>query len=131
MSMTHKKIIETANAPAAIGPYSQAVSVDGWVFLSGQIPIDPATAKIVSDDIARQTEQVMNNIKAVVEKAGGTMQNIVKTTIYLKDMDDFAKVNEIYKRYFPSEPPARATVQVSRLPKDVGIEIDAIAIIKE
>ena len=126
----HKKIIETANAPAAIGPYSQAVSVDGWVFLSGQIPIDPATAKIVSEDIARQTEQVMNNIKAVVEKVGGTMQHIVKTTIYLKDMDDFAKVNEIYKRYFPSEPPARATVQVSRLPKDVGIEIDAIVFVK-
>jgi len=126
----HKKIIETANAPAAIGPYSQAVSVDGWVFLSGQIPLDPSTGKIISEDIARQTEQVMNNIKAVVEKVGGTMQHIVKTTIYLKDMDDFAKVNETYKKYFPSEPPARATVQVSRLPKDVSVEIDAIVFVK-
>lgn len=128
--MLNKKIIATANAPAAIGPYSQAISVDGWLFVSGQIPIEPISNKIIDGDIAVQTGQVLNNIKAVVEASGGTMQNIVKTTIYLKDMADFPKVNEVYKQYFPKDPPARATVQVSRLPKDVSIEIDAIAFIK-
>lgn len=135
--MLNKKIIATANAPAAIGPYSQAILVDlpdgqagGWLFVSGQIPIEPTSNKIIDGDIAGQTGQVLNNIKAVVEAAGGTMQNIVKATIYLKDMADFPKVNEVYKQYFPKDPPARATVQVSRLPKDVSIEIDAIAFIK-
>jgi 2-iminobutanoate/2-iminopropanoate deaminase len=125
-----KKIIETTDAPAAIGPYSQGILVQGWVFISGQIPIEPATNKVISDDIGSQTEQVLSNIKAIIEKAGGTLQNIVKTTIYLKYMDDFARVNEVYKRYFSDSPPARATVQVSRLPKDVKIEIDAIGFIR-
>jgi len=128
--MLNKKIIETTNAPAAIGPYSQAIFVDGWLFVSGQIPIESTSNKIIDGDIAGQTEQVLNNVKAIVEQAGGTMQNIVKATIYLKDMTDFPKVNEVYKQYFPKDPPARATVQVSRLPKDVSIEIDAIAFIK-
>lgn len=128
--MISKKVIETPNAPAAIGPYSQAVSVDGWTFLSGQIPLDPKTGAIVSNDVAEQTKRVLDNIRAVMEKAGGTMQNIVKTNIYIIDMNDFAKVNEVYKQYFSGEFPARATVQVSRLPKDVKVEIDAIACIK-
>jgi len=128
--MISKKVIETPNAPAAIGPYSQAIQVSGWTFLSGQIPLDPATGKIVSEDIAEQTKRVLENIQAVLAKAGGTMNNIVKTNIYIIDMNDFAKVNEVYKQYFQKEPPARATVQVSRLPKDVKVEIDAIAFIE-
>jgi 2-iminobutanoate/2-iminopropanoate deaminase len=129
--MSLKKIVATPKAPAAIGPYSQGVSISGqfgeFLFISGQIPLDPASGQIVSDDIAAQTQRVLDNLKAVVEQGGGTMLSIVKTTIYIIDMNDFAKVNEVYKQYFLTEPPARATVQVSRLPKDVKVEIDAIA----
>ncbi|MBI4713516.1 MAG: RidA family protein [Planctomycetes bacterium] len=124
-----KSIISTSHAPVAIGPYSQAVLTNGWLFVSGQIPIDPATDKIISDNISKQTEQVLNNLKAIVEKAGGTMQNIVKTTVYIKDINEFTAMNEVYKQYFTHDPPARATVEVARLPKDVKIEIDAIAVI--
>jgi len=124
-----RKIIETKEAPAAIGPYSQGIIANNWLFVSGQIPINPATGQLVTDDISKQTEQVLDNLKAIIEKAGGTLQNVAKTTIYLKDMNDFAKVNETYGRYFAKDPPARATVQAARLPKDVNVEIDAIAFI--
>ena len=125
--MINKRVIATESAPKAIGPYSQAILIDKWLFVSGQIPINPRTNELIQGDIAKQTERVMENIKAVVENAGGTPANIVKTTVYLKDLKEFPIVNEIYARYFPNEPPARATVEVCRLPKDVGIEIDAIA----
>lgn len=125
----NKRIIVTKLAPKAIGPYSQAILIDNWLFVSGQIPIDPVTNELIQGDIAKQTERVMDNIKGVVETAGGTLNNVVKTTVYLKDLKDFPVVNETYARYFPNEPPARATVEVSRLPKDVRVEIDAIVII--
>lgn len=125
--MLNKKVIATKSAPKAIGPYSQAISIDKWLFVSGQIPIDPVTNELIQGDIAKQTERVMENIKAIVENAGGTLNNVVKTTVYLKDLKEFPIVNETYARYFPNDPPARATVEVSRLPKDVRVEIDAIA----
>jgi 2-iminobutanoate/2-iminopropanoate deaminase len=125
-----KKIISTNSAPKAIGPYSQAVVAGPFLFASGQIPINPLTNELIKAGIAQQTEQVLNNLKAVMEKAGGSMDSIVKTTIYLKNMEDFAKVNEVYGKYFAANPPARATVAVSRLPKDVDVEIDAIAFIE-
>ena len=126
----NKQIIKTDQAPAAIGPYSQAVRVDNWLFLSGQIPINPATSQLVENNIVKQTEQVLNNIKAVLESAGGTMESIVKTNVYLKDLNDFTAMNEVYARYFTKDFPARATVQAAKLPKDVLVEIDAIAILK-
>lgn len=125
-----KKIIKTDKAPAAIGPYSQAVKVDNWLFLSGQIPINPATNQLVENNIVKQTEQVFNNIKAVVESVGGTMDSIVKTNVYLKDLGEFTAMNGVYARYFTKDFPARATVQVAKLPKDVLVEIDAIACLK-
>jgi len=121
-----KQIISTDKAPKAIGPYSQAVSVNGFVFCSGQIPLKP-TGELESGDIKAQTTQVLENLKAVLEAAGTTLENVVKTTIFLADMNDFAAVNEVYGSYFVSNPPARATVQVSRLPKDVKVEIEATA----
>lgn len=125
-----KQIIKTDKAPAAIGPYSQAVRVDNWLFLSGQIPINPATSQLVENNIVKQTEQVLNNIKAVLASAGGTMDSIVKTNVYLKDLNDFTAMNEVYARYFTKDFPARATVQAAKLPKDVLVEIDAIAALK-
>jgi 2-iminobutanoate/2-iminopropanoate deaminase len=122
-----KKIIKTEHAPKAIGPYSQAVEAGGLVFVSGQIPIDHKTGNVLEDDISEQTKLVLENAKAILGAAGCILQNVVRTTIYLKDMGDFGTVNEVYGKYFPSEPPARATVEVSRLPKDVRIEIDFIA----
>jgi len=122
-----KTIISTERAPKAIGPYSQAVISNGWVFLSGQIPLDPATNQIVEGGIAEQTERVFENLKSVLEAAGSSLDRVVKTTVYLKDMGEFAKMNEVYGRYFASNPPARATVEVARLPRDVGVEIDCIA----
>jgi len=121
------KIIATPNAPAAIGPYSQGVASQGFVFLSGQIPLDPATGKIVDGDITAQTERVLENLKAVLESSGSSLAKAVKTTVYLTDMREFAKMNEVYARYFPENPPARATVEVARLPRDVRVEIDCIA----
>lgn len=123
-----KKIIKTAGAPQAIGPYSQAVEEKGFVFVSGQIPLDPKTGTIVAGDIREQTKRVMENGKAVLAAAGCALSDVVKTTIYLKSMGDFPAVNEIYGSYFPADPPARATVEVSRLPKDVAVEVDFIAI---
>lgn len=123
-----KKIIQTADAPQAIGPYSQAVEANGFVFVSGQIPLDPKTGNLVTGDIREQTKRVMENGKAVLAAAGCGMDLVVKTTIYLKSMGDFGIVNEVYGSYFPNDPPARATVEVSRLPKDVSLEIDFIAV---
>jgi 2-iminobutanoate/2-iminopropanoate deaminase len=122
-----KEIISTEKAPGAIGPYSQAVKVGGLVFVSGQIPIDPATGNFVSDDVAEQTEQVLKNLSAVLEAAGSSMAKVVKTTVFLADMNDFAVMNEIYGRYFSEMSPARATVQAARLPRDARVEIDCIA----
>ena len=121
------KIISTPNAPAAIGPYSQAVVSNGFAFLSGQIPLDPATGQLVAGDIAVQTERVLENLKAVLEAGGSSLNKVVKTTVYLKDMGEFAQMNEIYARYFGGNPPARATVEAARLPRDVHVEIDCIA----
>ncbi len=123
-----KRIITTENAPKAIGPYSQAVEANGLVLVSGQIALDPRTGTVVEGDIKAQTKRVMENGKAILATAGCGMEKVVKTTIYLKSIADFAAVNEVYGSYFPSDPPARATVEVSRLPKDVAVEIDFIAI---
>jgi len=122
-----KKIIKTADAPQAIGPYSQAVDAGGFVFVSGQIPIDPKTGNPVDGDIRVQAKQVLDNGKAILTAAGCSMSMVVKATIYLKSITDFAAVNEVYGSYFPSDHPARATVEVSRLPKDVGVEMDFVA----
>jgi len=122
------KVVSTPHAPAAIGPYSQAVVSNGFAFLSGQIPLDPTTGKIIEGDIAAQTERVLENLKAVLESAGWSLRNVVKTTVYLKDMSEFAGMNEVYARYFPEKPPARSTVEVARLPRDVRVEIDCIAV---
>jgi len=120
-------IVSTERAPKAIGPYSQAVIANGFVFVSGQIPLDPATGQIVAGGIAEQTTQVFENMKNVLEAAGSSLEQAVKTTVYLKDMGDFAPMNEVYGRYFPANPPARATVEAARLPRDVRVEIDCIA----
>jgi len=121
------KIVSTEKSPKAIGPYSQAVIHDGLAYLSGQIPLDPATNQLVSGDIAVQTERVLENLKALLEACGASLQSVVKTTVYLKDMSDFTKMNEVYGRYFAQNAPARATLQAARLPRDVAVEIDAIA----
>ena len=123
-----KEVIKTPKAPAAIGPYSQAIKANGLVFASGQIPFDPATGVIVAGDIAVQTERVLKNLEAVLAAAGSSLERVVRTTVYLKDMGDFAQMNEVYGRYFSSEPPARSTIEVARLPRDVRIEIDVIAL---
>ncbi len=122
-----KQIIKTERAPQAIGPYSQAVVAGGFVFASGQIPIDPQTGEFVAGGVAEQTEQVMHNLSEVLKAAGSSFAQVVKTTVYLADMNDFAVMNEVYGRYFQSEPPARATVQAARLPRDARVEIDVIA----
>ena len=122
-----KKIVKTADALQSIGPYSQAVEAGGFVFVSGQIPIDPKSGNVVQVDIKAQTRQVMENAHAILSAAGCGMSKVVKATIYLKNISDFVEVNEVYGGYFPSDPPARATVEVSRLPKDVSIEMDFIA----
>jgi len=122
-----KKIIKTDDAPLAIGPYSQAVEAGGLVFVSGQIPIDPKTGDVLLADIQTQAKLVMANGKAILAAAGCDMSMVVKATIYLKNMADFTAVNEVCSAYFPSDPPARATVEVSRLPKDVAVEMDFIA----
>jgi 2-iminobutanoate/2-iminopropanoate deaminase len=123
-----KQIIAAAQAPNAIGPYSQAVKWNGLAFLSGQIPLDPATNKIVEGDVAVQTERVLENLKAVLGACGSSLSQVLKTTVYLKDMAEFPRMNEIYGRYFTENPPARSTVEVARLPRDVRVEIDVIAV---
>jgi 2-iminobutanoate/2-iminopropanoate deaminase len=123
-----KQILATGAAPKAIGPYSQAVVHNGMAYLSGQIPLDPATNQLIDGDIAAQTARVLENLKAVLEACGSSLDNVVKTTVYIKDMGEFAKMNEVYGRYFTENPPARSTVEAARLPRDVRVEIDAIAI---
>ena len=124
-----KQVIATTGAPAAIGPYSQAIVSNGFVFVSGQIPLDPGGV-LLEGSIAEQTARVLDNLKAVLEASGSSLANVVKTTVYLKDMAEFAAMNEVYARYFTEQPPARATVEVARLPKDVRVEIDCIATLK-
>ena len=124
-----KEIISTEHAPSAIGPYSQAVKTGNMVFVSGQIPIDPQTGEFVSSEVAAQTEQVLKNLSAVLEAAGSSLNNVVKTTVFLADMNDFAAMNEIYGRFFSDNKPARATVQAARLPRDARVEIEAIGLI--
>lgn len=123
-----REIIRTESAPQAIGPYSQAVRAEGFVFASGQIPIDPATGQFVSGGVAEQTEQVLRNLSAVLEAAGTNLDSVVKTTVFLADMSDFAAMNEVYGRYFKGDAPARATVEAARLPRDARVEIEAIAL---
>ena len=122
-----REIIATEHAPKAIGPYSQAIRWNGLVFCSGQIPLDPATMQIVEGGIAQQTERVFENLKAVLEASGSSLANVVKTTVFLKDMGEFAAMNEVYARYFGEKPPARSTVEAARLPRDVRVEIECIA----
>lgn len=123
-----KQSIATQKAPQAIGPYSQGIAANGFLFLSGQIPLDPATGQVVEGDIAVQTERVLKNLEGVLEAAGSSLARVVKTTVYLKDLNDFGRMNEVYGKFFSSEPPARATVEVARLPRDVRVEIDLIAL---
>ena len=123
------EIISTDKAPGAIGPYSQAVKAGNMVFCSGQIPIDPATGEFVSSDVTEQTEQVFTNLKAVLEAAGASLENVVKTTVFLADMGEFAAMNEVYSRHFTENKPARATVQAARLPRDARVEIECIAVL--
>ena len=125
-----KEIISTENAPGAIGPYSQAVKTGNLIFCSGQIPIDPATGEFVSDNIAEQTEQVLENLSQVLNAAESNLNNVVKTTVFLADMNDFAEMNEVYAKFFSENKPARATVQAARLPKDARVEIECIAVIE-
>jgi len=122
------KVIDTKNAPAAIGPYSQAIEASNTLYISGQIPLDPITMEFVSEDVAEQTHQCLKNLKAIIEEAGFTLENVVKCGIFLKDMNDFVAVNEVYSEYFNIHKPARFCVEVARLPKDAKVEIDAIAV---
>jgi len=122
------KIIESNKAPAPIGPYSQAMEANGFIFTSGQIAIDPETNQLIEGDAAVQIKQVLENLKHVLQAAGVSLENVVKTTIYIKNMDDFSTINDVYAIYFSTTPPARSTVEVARLPKDVLVEIDCIAV---
>ena len=122
-----KKIVSTDQAPKAIGPYSQAVIHNGVAYLSGQIPLDPATSQLVEGDIAAQTERVLENIKALLGTCGASLDSVLKTTVFLKDMGEFTKMNEVYSRYFQRDQPARSTVEAARLPRDVRVEIEVIA----
>ncbi len=129
--MTKKVIVETDKAPQAIGPYSQAVGFNGLLFCSGQIPIDPQNGEIIDGGVEAQTARVMANLSAVLDARGLDFSHVIRTTIYMKNMSDYEKINEIYGRFFDANPPARAAVEVSRLPKDVLVEIDAIAAVPE
>jgi len=120
--------VSTAEAPAALGPYSQAIEAGPFLFVSGQIPLDPATGQLVDGDIARQTEQVLRNLRAILAAAGLSFAHVVRTTVYLKDLGEFEAMNAVYARFMPDPPPARSTVEVARLPRDVRIEIDVIAV---
>jgi len=124
-----KRVIQTEKAPKAIGPYSQAIQAGNLLFLSGQIPIDPATGEVVRGEIQQQTRRVLENIKGLLESQGLGMKDVVKVTIFLKDMENFKPLNELYATYFPSSPPARSTVEVARLPRNVDVEIEVIALI--
>jgi 2-iminobutanoate/2-iminopropanoate deaminase len=121
-------VIATDQAPQAIGPYSQAIRAAGLLFTSGQIPIDPATQQVISGDISAQTDRVLKNVSAILQASGSSLDNVLRCTVFLKNMGDFAAMNEVYGRYFKQAPPARSTVEVARLPKDVLVEIDVIAL---
>jgi 2-iminobutanoate/2-iminopropanoate deaminase len=123
-----RTVVATPDAPQAIGPYSQAIKANGFVFISGQIAIDPPSGNIIGGTVVEQTERVMENLGAILRAAGSGFDRVVKSTVFLKSMSDFAAMNEVYGRYFPGDPPARATVEVARLPKDVLVEIDLIAL---
>jgi 2-iminobutanoate/2-iminopropanoate deaminase len=126
-----KKVVFTEKAPKPIGPYSQAIIAGNLIFTAGQIPIDPATNQVVQGDIKEQTRRVLENLRAILESVGATFDDVVKVTIYMKDLNEFSAMNEVYSEYFKNSPPARTTVEVSRLPRDVRIEIDLIAIVKQ
>lgn len=123
-----REVIATNDGPKAIGPYSQGVKANGFIFLSGQIPLDPSTQQLISGDVAAQTDRVLQNLAGILKAAGSSLQQVVKTTVFLKNMSEFAAMNEVYGRYFTETPPARSTVEVVRLPKDVLVEIDVIAL---
>lgn len=127
--MTNMKRIQTDRAPAAIGPYSQAQVTGGMVFTAGQIPLDPSTGELLQGSIAEQTDLVMKNLAAILEEAGASLASVVKTTVFLRDMGEFGEMNEVYGRHFGDHKPARSTVQAARLPKDVAVEIEAIAVV--
>jgi 2-iminobutanoate/2-iminopropanoate deaminase len=124
-----KEVVATGRAPKAIGPYSQAIRANGFVFCSGQIALDPATNQLIEGDVVAQTERVLKNLTAVLQEAGSSLENVVKTTVFLKSMGDFAAMNETYAKFFTHNPPARSTVEAARLPKDVLVEIDVIALL--
>jgi 2-iminobutanoate/2-iminopropanoate deaminase len=123
-----REIISTQDAPQAIGPYSQAIKANGFIFTSGQIAIDPATQQVIAGDVAAQTDRVLRNLSGILEAAGSGLSKVVRSTVFLKSMNDFAAMNAVYGKYFSSAPPARSTVEVSRLPKDVLVEIDVVAL---
>jgi len=123
-----RDVVSTKDAPQAIGPYSQAIKANGFIFTSGQIAIDPATNQIIKGDVAAQTERVLKNLEAILKAAGSGLERVVRTTVFLKNMGDFAAMNEVYGRFWKSAPPARSTVEVARLPRDVAVEIDVIAL---
>ncbi len=123
-----RDVISTKEAPQAIGPYSQAIRANGFVFVSGQVAIDPSTQQVIGRDVAAQTDRVLKNLSAILNTAGSDLEKVVRSTVFLKNMGDFAAMNEVYGRYFNAQPPARSTVEVSRLPKDVLVEIDVIAL---
>jgi len=123
-----REVIATTDGPAAIGPYSQAIKANGFVFVSGQIPLDPVTNTLVSGDVATQTERVLQNLSGILKAAGTGLEKVVRATVFLKNMGDFAAMNDVYGRHFHTAPPARSTVEVARLPKDVLVEIDVIAL---
>jgi 2-iminobutanoate/2-iminopropanoate deaminase len=123
-----KKFINTTKAPAAIGPYSQAVEVNGTLYVSGQIPFVPETMTVISDDVKEQTKQSLENVKAILEEAGYTLNDVVKAGVFIKDMNDFASINEVYSQYLGDVKPARACVEVARLPRDVKVEIEVVAV---
>jgi 2-iminobutanoate/2-iminopropanoate deaminase len=128
MGEMSKRVIKTEAAPPAIGPYSQAIAANGLIFAAGQIPLDPRTVQPVPGDVRVQTKRVLENLKAVLEAAGSSMDKVVKTTVFLRDLNDFGAMNEIYGEYFRENPPARSTVQVVRLPRDAAVEIEAVAL---
>lgn len=123
-----REVVATKDAPQAIGPYSQAIKAGGFVFLSGQVALDPASMQVVPGDVAAQTERVLKNLSAVLQAAGSSLEKVVKTTVFLKNMADFAAMNEVYGKFWKTAPPARSTVEAARLPKDVLVEIDVIAL---
>ncbi len=125
-----KRIVRTEEAPEAIGPYSQGVVAGGFVYTAGQLALDPKTGQLVPGDVRIQTKRVMENIKAILESAGTSLANVVKTTVFLRDMNDFGAMNEIYGSYFQEDPPARSTFQVAKLPRDGAVEIEVVALVK-